>query len=81
VPAVTEATAQGTAACAAAAAGALGSPSEAAAWVTWDREVEPDADRHQQYRDVRTRWERAYAAQLELVRAGVTTPMWHAPGS
>jgi autoinducer 2 (AI-2) kinase len=81
VPAVTEATAQGTAACAAAAVGALGSPAEAGAWVRWDREVEPDAARTEQYGDVRHRWETAYAAQRGLAHAGVTTPMWHAPGS
>lgn len=81
VPAVTEATAQGTAACAAAGAGVLGSPSDAAAWVRWDRDVAPDADRHEQYRHVRERWEAAYAAQRELTRTGVTTPMWNAPGS
>lgn len=81
VPALTEATAQGTAACAATAAGALDSPSDAAAWVRWDREVFPDAARHEQYLDVRRRWETAYAAQRDLVHAGVTPPMWHAPGS
>lgn len=81
VPAVVEATAQGTAACAAAAVGSLDSPSEASRWVRWDEEVEPDAARGEQYLDVRRRWEVAYAAQRDLVNAGVTTPMWHAPGS
>lgn len=81
VPAVTEATAQGTAACAATAAGALDSPAQAADWVRWDREVQPDPGRHEQYAAVRRRWESAYASQRDLVRAGVTTPMWHAPGS
>ncbi len=81
VPAVTEATAQGTAACAAAAVGALGSPGEVAGWVRWSRDVLPDAGRHAQYGEVRRRWQVAYAAQRGLVDAGVTTPMWHAPGS
>ncbi|WP_188036996.1 autoinducer-2 kinase [Actinotalea sp. JY-7885] len=81
VPKVTEATAQGTAACAATAAGALGTPADAAAWVTWEREVTPDPERHERYREVRARWETAYTPQRELARRGVTTPMWHAPGS
>jgi len=81
VPAVTEATAMGTAACAAAAVGALDSPLDATGWVRWDRDVEPDAAAHEQYLDVAARWRAAYAAQLDLMRAGVTTPMWHAPGS
>ena len=81
VPAVTEASAQGTAACAAAAVGALGTPADVAGWVRWDREVTPDAGRHDEYGDVRARWETAYVAQRDLMTAGVTTPMWHAPGS
>mgnify|MGYP000864730436 CR=1 FL=1 len=82
VPAVTEATAQGTAACAAAAAGDFSSPGEAAqAWVRWDREVEPDPHRHEQYVPVKERWATAYAAQRELMLSGVTTPMWSAPGA
>ncbi|RYV49776.1 autoinducer-2 kinase [Pengzhenrongella frigida] len=82
VPVVTEATAQGTAACAAAATGAYATPAEAGrAWVRWARDVEPDAARHEQYEPVRVRWSVAYAAQRELMRAGVTTPMWQAPGS
>lgn len=82
IPAVTEATAQGTAACAAAGLGEFTSPEEAArAWVRWDRQVEPDHARHEQYVPVRERWATAYAAQRDLMRAGVTTPMWHAPGA
>lgn len=82
VPAVTEATAQGTAACAAAAVGAFASPAEAAqTWVRWDREVRPDPHRHEQYVPVKERWAAAYAAQRELALTGVTTPMWSAPGA
>jgi len=81
IPAVTEASAQGAAACAAAAVGALDGPADGAAWVRWEREVTPDAAAHEQYIDVRRRWEAAYAVQRDLMRAGVTTPMWHAPGS
>ncbi|WP_372594756.1 autoinducer-2 kinase [Actinotalea sp.] len=81
VPAVTEAAAQGTAACAAASVGALGTPADCAGWVRWEREVEPDPDRHEQYLDVRRRWQSAYDVQRDLMLAGVTTPMWHAPGS
>jgi autoinducer 2 (AI-2) kinase len=82
IPAVTEATAQGAAACAASGAGLFASPAEAAAaWVRWDREVEPVPAHHEAYEEVVDRWSRAYAAQRELMTAGVTTPMWQAPGT
>lgn len=82
VPAVSEATAQGAAACAAAGAGQFTSPAEAAAsWVRWDRETQPDPARHAEYEGVKHRWHHAYAAQLDLMNAGVTTAMWRAPGS
>jgi autoinducer-2 kinase len=82
IPSVTEATAQGAAACAASGAGLFSSPSEAgASWVRWDREVEPVTGNHEAYAPVVERWSRAYAAQRELMTAGVTTPMWQAPGT
>ena len=82
IPAVTEATAQGAAACAAAGAGAFATPAEAArAWVAWERVIEPRAEAHRAYADVRERWVAAYAAQRELMNSGVTTPMWRAPGT
>lgn len=82
IPAVTEATAQGAAACAASGAGLFATPAEASAgWVRWDREVEPVPAHHEAYEPVVDRWSRAYAAQRELMTAGVTTPMWQAPGT
>ncbi|MGO3147504.1 MAG: autoinducer-2 kinase [Leucobacter sp.] len=82
IPAVTEATAQGAAACAAAGAGVFDSPSAAAQqWVSWEREVTPNADAHEAYREVRDRWVAAYAPQLELMNSGITSSLWRAPGS
>lgn len=82
IPEVTEATAQGAAACAAAGAGWGESPAEIAArWVAWGRHVTPSDERHEQYRIVKERWRRAYAAQRELMEEGITTPMWQAPGT
>ncbi|MPV35586.1 autoinducer-2 kinase [Georgenia subflava] len=82
IPVVTEATAQGAAACAASAGGEYAGPAEAAAsWIRWDRDVEPVADNHEAYAPVIERWAQAYTAQRELMTAGVTTPMWQAPGT
>lgn len=82
VPVVTEATALGTAACAIAALEEGASAAEIAdGWAAWQEPVAPDPGRHAQYEPVIERWRRAYAAQRELAAAGVTAPMWHAPGS
>lgn len=82
VPAVTEATAQGAAACAAAGAGVFADPSEAAhAWLTWEGEVLPDKSAHDAYGDVKERWVAAYTPQLDLMNAGITHSLWRAPGS
>jgi autoinducer 2 (AI-2) kinase len=82
IPAVTEATAQGAAACAAAGAGEFETPSAAArSWLAWDGAVEPDAEAHQTYEGVRERWAEAYAPQRDLMNAGITTSLWRAPGS
>lgn len=82
IPVVTEATAQGAAACAFAGAGVFATPSDAAtAWLKWEREVIPNAEAHEAYKDVRRRWIMAYAPQLDLMNAGVTTSLWRAPGS
>lgn len=82
VPAVTEATAQGAAACASAAIGDHASPAEAAeAWVRWDHDVDPDPGRHEQYDEVKERWRVAYRVQRDLMQSGITSPMWNAPGS
>ncbi|GAA4289091.1 autoinducer-2 kinase [Georgenia daeguensis] len=82
VPAVTEATAHGTAACAASGAGLYATPAAAArAWVRWDRTVEPSAKNNEAYASVKDRWRRAYAAQRTLMEEGLTVPMWQAPGT
>ena len=41
---------------------------------------DPQAANAAVYEALAERWQAAYAAQLELARAGVTTPMWRAPG-
>lgn len=82
IPTVVEATSHGTAACAASGVGQFDSPSEAArSWVRWGRMVEPSLARHEEYAAVKERWRLAYDAQRQLMEAGVTTPMWQAPGT
>lgn len=82
IPAVTESTAQGAAACAAAGAGLFETPTAAArSWLSWEREVVPNAEAHEAYREVRERWIAAYAPQLELMNSGITSSLWRAPGS
>ena len=82
ISAVAEATAQGTAACAASASGHYASPAEAAQdWVSWGATIDPIPGNHERYASVRDDWQTAYAAQRQLACTGVTRPMWHAPGS
>ena len=81
VPRVREAPALGAAVAAGVGAGLYASLPEAMdRLVTWDHAYEPDAENHDVYRGVRERWAQAYARQLDLVDAGVTEPMWRAPG-
>lgn len=82
IPAVTEATAGGAAACAAVAAGVYATPSEAATdWAARTRTFAPDPTAHDAYDEVKSRWQRAYTPQRELMNAGITTSLWRAPGS
>jgi len=82
IPKVREATALGGAAAAACGIGQFASLQEAgAAFVRWDRTVEPNPANRALYDEARGRWEVAYAAQRKLVDAGVTTTMWRAPGT
>ncbi|WP_040594301.1 autoinducer-2 kinase [Timonella senegalensis] len=82
IPAVTEATAQGTAACAASAVLEGTTPAEVASrWLTWSHTVSANMSAHEQYNEVKDRWRAAYGAQLELANAGVTSPLWRAPGA
>lgn len=81
IPNVNEATALGGAFAAGVATGVYGSIEEAAtSLVAWDKVYEPEMQNHERYREVAGQWEKAYAAQLALVDAGVTTSMWKAPG-
>jgi len=82
IPKVREATALGGAAAAAAGIGQFASLREAGtAFVRWDRTVDPNSANGDVYRDVRKRWEAAYAAQRQLVDSGITNSMWRAPGA
>lgn len=81
IPAVNEATALGGAFAAGTAVGTYGSIEEAAtSLVSWDKTYEPNLQNHKRYLEISKQWQNAYAAQLALVDAGVTTSMWKAPG-
>lgn len=81
VPVVKEATALACAFAAGVGAGVYASLEEAGKnLVKWEREHMPDMENNALYKEVRQKWEAAYAAQLGLVDAGVTTSMWKAPG-
>ncbi|MCK5751750.1 MAG: autoinducer-2 kinase, partial [Mycobacterium sp.] len=81
VPVVKEASALGGALCAGVGAGIYPDlPSAAGELVRWESEYQPQAANAAVYDALTERWRVAYASQLELARAGVTTPMWRAPG-
>ena len=82
IPQVREATALGGAAAASVGLDQFSSLREAgSAFVRWDRTVDPNDANRDIYREVRHRWEIAYAAQRRLVDSGITTSMWRAPGT
>ena len=80
VTTVTEASALGCAMAAAQGAGMAEMAQLARQWVQVARSHTPDNALKMLYDELGERWARAYAAQLELVKAGVTTAMWKAPG-
>jgi autoinducer 2 (AI-2) kinase len=81
IPNVNEATALGGAFAAGTATGEYGSIEEAAGTlVQWKKTYEPDMQNHERYREIASKWQEAYAAQLALVDRGITTSMWKAPG-
>ncbi len=81
VPKVKEATALGCAMAAGVGAGIYESLESAAEkLVVWEKEFIPNQEAHLAYKEVRNRWRRAYASQLQLVDEGVTLSMWKAPG-
>lgn len=81
-PAVQEATALGTAAYAALGIGMYDSLNEVCEhFVRWAATYPPDAQRHGIYREAYERWRGIYPHMLSLVEAGLTRPMWRAPGT
>jgi autoinducer 2 (AI-2) kinase len=81
-PSVQEATALGTAAYAALGVGMYESSSQASEHlVRWAAIHEPDAQHHRIYREAYQRWRGIYPHMLSLVEAGLTRPMWRAPGT
>lgn len=81
VPVVKEATALGCAIAAGVAGGLYASLAETGeALVRWEREYQPDSQRHQDYLQQKTAWQQVYADQLGLVDKKLTTPLWKAPG-
>lgn len=45
-----------------------------------ERTYEPNMVNHEQYGEIKERWLKVYSKQMELVREGITEPMWKAPG-
>jgi autoinducer 2 (AI-2) kinase len=81
VPVVKEASALGVAICAGVGAGTYDDMQTAARQlVRWERTFEPDMTTTAHYQEIYERWRQAYAAQLDLAKRRVTTPMWEAPG-
>jgi autoinducer 2 (AI-2) kinase len=81
VPVVKEATALGVAMACGIGAGVYNSFEEAGNnIVKIDRIYEPTLANHVQYGEIKEKWLRVYSKQMELVREGVTEPMWKAPG-
>jgi len=81
VPVVKEATALGVAMACGIGAGVYKSFEEAGKEIVKiERTYEPNAANHTQYGEIKEKWLKVYAKQMELVREGVTEPMWKAPG-
>lgn len=81
VPVVKEATALGVAMAAGIGAETYKSFEEAGKnIVKIERTYEPNEANHKQYGEIKEKWVKVYAKQMELVREGITEPMWKAPG-
>jgi autoinducer 2 (AI-2) kinase len=81
-PAALEASALGTAAYAAVGVGMYQSLSEVCErFVRWGATYQPDGQRHAIYREAYGLWRDIYPHMLSLVEAGLTRPMWRAPGT
>lgn len=80
-PVVKEATSLGAAFAAGVGVGIYGSIEECAKnLVKWDKEFLPNASNKPIYDELKHNWATAYESMLGLLDAGVTTPMWKAPG-
>jgi len=81
VPVVKEATALGCAIAAGIGAGLFDNMVQAADFlVRWENDYTPNTANHQLYQEIRSRWTKAYKAQLALVDNHITQSMWKAPG-
>ncbi|MBE0491986.1 MAG: autoinducer-2 kinase [Sulfurospirillum sp.] len=81
IPQVTEATALGAAMAAGVGAGIYESLQSAAKeLVKWDKKYTPNLHNHLLYKEIKKKWQAAYAKQLELVDENITNSMWKAPG-
>ncbi|MDC0932544.1 autoinducer-2 kinase [Arcobacteraceae bacterium] len=81
IPTVTEATALGTAMSAGVGAGIYKDLKSAAKeLVTWDKIYTPNMDNHEEYKQIKENWQKAYDIQLQLVDENITDSMWKAPG-
>jgi len=81
VPVVKEATALGVAMAAGIGAGVYSSFEEAGSnIVKIEKTYTPNANNFQAYQEVKEKWLKVYAKQMELVRDGTLEPMWKAPG-
>jgi autoinducer 2 (AI-2) kinase len=81
VPHVKEATALGAAMSAGVGAGIYNDLASAAKeLVRWEKTYTPKAKNHTTYKKLAKKWKKIYKKQLQLVDAGLTQPMWKAPG-
>ena len=82
IPAVKESTALGAAIFAGIGAGLY--PDVATAGrqiVSFERTVDPDQEVHARYQELYANWLHVYEAQVALVEAGLTRPLWRAAGT
>ncbi len=81
VPVVKEATALGVAMAAGIGAGVYNSFEDAGKnIVKMERSYQPNLEHFQSYQEIKEKWLKVYAKQMELVREGTLEPMWKAPG-
>lgn len=81
VPVVKEATALGVAMAAGIGAGVYKSFEEAGQnIVKMERSYQPNMNYFQAYQEIKEKWIKVYAKQMESVRDGTLEPMWKAPG-